>query len=83
MKGSVEKPGLATIAMSEILYKASESKKTVFVSLYQVTQDHAFDLLDPDYAEVQVLGDTQGKLNLKGLSQARIYVSICLNNGIF
>ncbi|KZV20008.1 hypothetical protein F511_26766 [Dorcoceras hygrometricum] len=55
MQGSIEKPGLATIAMSEILSKASESKKTVSVSLYEVTQDHAFDLLDPDYAEIQVM----------------------------
>ncbi|XP_073315863.1 kinesin-like protein KIN-10C [Primulina huaijiensis] len=72
IQGSIEKPGLATIAMSEILSKACESKKTVSVSLYLVTQDHAFDLLDPDCAEVHVLGDTQGKLNLKGLSQVKV-----------
>ncbi|XP_073127180.1 kinesin-like protein KIN-10C isoform X2 [Henckelia pumila] len=72
IQGSTEKPGLATLAMSEILSKASESKKTVSVSLYQVAQDHAFDLLDPDSAEVQVLDDTRGKLNLKGLSRVMV-----------
>lgn len=70
MKGSQEKPGLAVIAMSEILTKAKELGKSVYISLYDLTQEHAKDLLNPDHPTIQVLEDARGKINLKGLSQA-------------
>ncbi|KAL2550486.1 ATP binding microtubule motor family protein [Forsythia ovata] len=72
IQGSREKPGLAVMAMSEILSKAMEFGKSVSVSLYEVVQDHAYDLLDPKHPEVQILEGAQGKIHLKGLSQ--VYV---------
>lgn len=59
------------IAMSEILSKAKELGKSVSVSLYELTQEHVKDLLNPDHPAIQVLEDAQGKINIKGLSQAR------------
>ncbi|KAK6155684.1 hypothetical protein DH2020_009932 [Rehmannia glutinosa] len=73
-EGSQDKPGLAVIVMSEILSKAKELGKSVSISLYEVTQEHVKDLLNPDHPAIQVLEDAQGKINLKGLSQARIVI---------
>ncbi|GFP82235.1 kinesin-like protein kif22 [Phtheirospermum japonicum] len=67
-QGSQEKPGLAVIAMSEILAKAKEFGRSVSVSMYEITQEHVKDLLNPDYPTIQVLEDAHGKINLKGLS---------------
>lgn len=74
LKGSQEKPGLAVMAMSEILSKAMKFGKSVSVSLYEVIQEHAYDLLDPKHPEVQILEGAQGKIHFKGLSQASKYV---------
>ncbi|KAL6509301.1 hypothetical protein OROGR_022611 [Orobanche gracilis] len=38
IQGSQEKPGLAVIAMSEILTKAKELGKSVYISLYELTR---------------------------------------------
>lgn len=57
--------------MSDILSKANELGKSVSVSLYELTQEHVKDLLNPSRPAIQVLEDGQGKVNLKGLSQAR------------
>ncbi|CAI9760025.1 unnamed protein product [Fraxinus pennsylvanica] len=74
-KGSQEKPGLLVMAMSEILSKAMDFGKSVSVSLYEMIEDHAYDLLDPKHIEVQILEGPQGKIHLKGLSQASKYDS--------
>ncbi|KAL3653533.1 hypothetical protein CASFOL_003214 [Castilleja foliolosa] len=71
-QGSQEKPGLAVIAMSEILSKAKELGKSVYVSLYEITQEHVKDLLNPELSTVQVLEDAHGKINLKGLSLVQV-----------
>ncbi|CAA2981614.1 kinesin KIN-10C [Olea europaea subsp. europaea] len=42
------------MAISEILSKAMEFGKSVSVSLYEVIQDPAYDLLDPKHLEVAV-----------------------------
>ncbi|KAI3458135.1 hypothetical protein Pfo_014798 [Paulownia fortunei] len=72
IQGSQGKPGLAVIAMSEILSKAKELGKSVSVSLYELTQEHVKDLLNPDHPAIKVLEDAQGKINLKGLSQVSV-----------
>ncbi|XP_022888919.1 kinesin-like protein KIN-10C [Olea europaea var. sylvestris] len=71
-EGSQEKPGLAVRAISEILSKAMEFEMSVSVSLYEVIQDHAYDLLDPKHLEVQILEAAHGKIHLKGLSQVSV-----------
>ncbi|KAL0317798.1 UNVERIFIED_CONTAM: Kinesin-like protein KIN-10C [Sesamum angustifolium] len=72
IQGSPEKPGLAVLAMSEILSKARELRKSVSVSLYELSQDQAYDLLNPKHPAIQVLEDAHGKINLKGLSQVPV-----------
>ncbi|KAA8533711.1 hypothetical protein F0562_031228 [Nyssa sinensis] len=72
INGSEEKPGLAELAMAEILSMAEELGKLVSISFYEVFQDHVHDLLDPKRREVQVLEDAQGKIKLKGLSQVSV-----------
>ncbi|CAI9771919.1 unnamed protein product [Fraxinus pennsylvanica] len=72
IQGSREKPGLAVMAMSEILSEAMNSGKSVCVSLYEVIQEHAYDLLDPKHPQVKILEGAQGKTHLKGLSQVDV-----------
>ena len=74
-KGTKEKPGLAALAISEVLSMVKDNEKSVAISFYEVFQDHVYDLLDPMHPEVQVLEDAQGKIKLKGLSQASYLVS--------
>lgn len=69
LKGSDEKPGLATLAMAEILSMAEQNGKSIAISFYEVYQEHVHDLLDPKQPEVLVLED-KGKIQYKGLSQA-------------
>ncbi|XP_055827974.1 kinesin-like protein KIN-10C isoform X2 [Solanum dulcamara] len=74
IQGSVDKQGLAAMAIAEILSQTKDAEKAVmvFVSFYEVFQDHVYDLLDPNHPEVQVLEDSQGKIKLKGLSKATV-----------
>ena len=74
-KGTEEKPGLAALAIAEVLSMVEDNEKSVAISLYEVIQDHVYDLLDPTRPEVQVLEDAQGRIKLKGLSQASYLVS--------
>ena len=71
MKGSEEEPGLALLAMTEILSMAEDSGKLITISCYEILKDHAYDLLDPKRHEILVWEDiARGKIQLKGLSQA-------------
>ncbi|XP_059304778.1 kinesin-like protein KIN-10C isoform X1 [Lycium ferocissimum] len=72
IQGSVDKQGLAAMAIDEILSQTKDTKRAVFVSFYEVFQDHVYDLLDPNHPEVQVLEDSQGKIKLKGLSKVAV-----------
>ncbi|KAL6976935.1 hypothetical protein U1Q18_025722 [Sarracenia purpurea var. burkii] len=71
IQGTEEKQGLAILAIAEVLSMAENIEKSVAVSFYELIQDHVYDILDPTWPEVQVLGDASGKIKLKGLSQAR------------
>ena len=46
LKGSDEKPGLATLAIAKILSMAEQNGNFVTISFYEVYQEHVYDLLD-------------------------------------
>ncbi|KAA3459868.1 kinesin-like protein KIF22 isoform X3 [Gossypium australe] len=54
IQGSEGKPGLAVLAMAEILSLAEESRKLIAVSCYEILKDYAYDHLAPDRHEVPV-----------------------------
>ncbi|XP_027110282.1 kinesin-like protein KIN-10C isoform X2 [Coffea arabica] len=72
IQGAENKPGIAVMTMTELLSKAEETGKSVSISIFEVQQEHAYDLLDPKHSEVQVLEDCRGKINLKGLSKVPV-----------
>ncbi|XP_022972990.1 kinesin-like protein KIN-10C isoform X1 [Cucurbita maxima] len=69
IQGTIEKPGLASLSMNELLLMAKEKGKSIFISYYEVYVDHVYDLLDPKRPTVLVLDNGHGKIQLKGLSQ--------------
>lgn len=78
-KGIAEKPGLAEMAMDEILSVAEKNGNSVAISLYEVYQDRVSDLLDIKQPAVFVLEDAQGKIQLKGLSRVSYLVFLFTN----
>ncbi|XP_071706777.1 kinesin-like protein KIN-10C [Rutidosis leptorrhynchoides] len=68
MQGSEENHGLGMMVMDEILKSLGE-KHSVAVSIYEVFQNHVYDLLDSKNPEVHVLEDAQGNIKFKGLSE--------------
>lgn len=82
LKGSSEKPGLAALAMDEIIAMAEKNGCSITISSYEVYQDHIYDVLDPSRPEVFVQGDTQGNIRLKGLSQASYLVLSLYHSGV-
>lgn len=64
------------LAIAELLQLAADNGKLVFISLYEVDHDHVFDLLDSKQPQVFVLKDGQGRTQFKGLSQARLLITI-------
>ncbi|KAJ7969930.1 Kinesin-like protein [Quillaja saponaria] len=85
IQGSVKKPGLAVLAMDEILSRIEQNAKSVSISFYEANHhEHVYDLLDPERPEVFVFED-RAKLP-KGISQVlvrsnsefqRLYLSGC------
>lgn len=72
MKGSLEKFGLAMLAISEFLSVAEKNGKSIAVSFYEVdNQDHAADLLNPEQSPILVLED-HGRIQFKGLTHVKI-----------
>lgn len=69
LKGTEKIPGLAVMALTELLTKADETEKSISISLCEIFQEHVYDLLNSNHSEVQVLEDVGGKINLKQLSQ--------------
>lgn len=72
IQGSKENLGLGMLVMDEILKMVEGGKHAVAVSIYEVFQDHVYDLLDSKNPEVRVLEDAQGKIMLKGLSKVPV-----------
>lgn len=73
LQGSEQKPGLAILAMAEIISTAEMLGKSVMISMYEIYQEHAYDLLNPSRPAIMVMEDAQGRIQLKGLSQVRPY----------
>uniref|UniRef100_A0A7N0UGK4 Kinesin motor domain-containing protein n=1 Tax=Kalanchoe fedtschenkoi TaxID=63787 RepID=A0A7N0UGK4_KALFE len=76
IQGSGRNPGLAVLAMEEFLLMAGKAGLSVSVSYYEVYQEQVYDLLNKDKNAVFVLEDAQGKIQLKGLSQAFVETMI-------
>lgn len=83
IQGSQEKPGLAVMAMSDILAKSKELGKSVFVSLYELTQELVKDLLNPDHHAIQILEVAHGKVIIKGLSKVPVNSMLEFHNMYF
>lgn len=72
IQGSEENFGLGMLVMDEILKFVQGGKHTAAISIYEVFQDHVYDLLDSKNPEVQILEDAHGKIILKGLSKVPV-----------
>ncbi|GER51013.1 alpha/beta-Hydrolases superfamily protein [Striga asiatica] len=72
IQGTQGKPGLAMMAMAEILSKAEELGKSVSVSLYEMTQEHAKDLLNPEHPTIQVPVKSMSEFQNIYLSQGNL-----------
>ncbi|KAK8599472.1 hypothetical protein V6N13_077393 [Hibiscus sabdariffa] len=77
IQGSEEKPGLAVLAMAEILSMAEESGKLISISCYEISKDRVYDLLDPNRHEVLILEDVaRGKIAVKSIEEfQKLYFS--------
>ncbi|KAK8569543.1 hypothetical protein V6N13_046593 [Hibiscus sabdariffa] len=77
IQGSEGKPGLAVLAMAEILSMAEESGKLISISCYEISKDHAYDLLDPNRHEVLIWEDVaRGKIAVKSIEEfQKLYFS--------
>ncbi|CAL5185296.1 unnamed protein product [Lathyrus oleraceus] len=72
IQGSLEKFGLAMLAISEFLSVAEKNGKSIAVSFYEVdNQDHAADLLNPEQSPILVLED-HGRIQFKGLTHTTV-----------
>lgn len=69
IKGSEDKPGLAALAMAEILSAVEENGNLIAVSVYEVYQDNVLDVLDAN-KKVQLFENAHGYTELRGISQA-------------
>ncbi|KAH7557657.1 hypothetical protein JRO89_XS11G0197700 [Xanthoceras sorbifolium] len=54
IQGSDKEPGLAVLAVAEILYRVEEIGRSISISVYEISQDHVYDLLDPKRPAVPV-----------------------------
>ncbi|XP_010454675.1 PREDICTED: kinesin-like protein KIN-10C [Camelina sativa] len=72
IQGNESEFGLAILTMSEMLSMAEEKGNSVSVSVYEVSQEIVYDLLDQQKRVVTVLEGAQGKIQLKGLSQVPV-----------
>ncbi|XP_020872283.1 kinesin-like protein KIN-10C isoform X1 [Arabidopsis lyrata subsp. lyrata] len=70
--GNDRELGLTVLTMSEILSMAEERGDSVSVSVYEVSQETVYDLLDQEKRVVAVLEGAQGKIQLKGLPQVPV-----------
>ncbi|KAM0942057.1 putative plus-end-directed kinesin ATPase [Dioscorea sansibarensis] len=73
IQGSEENPGLAPMAVFELLALVEESGGgSVSISCYEVNQDHIYDVLELKEQEVLVLEDAGRRIQLKGLSRVPV-----------
>ncbi|EFH48342.1 hypothetical protein ARALYDRAFT_489253 [Arabidopsis lyrata subsp. lyrata] len=77
IQGNERELGLTVLTMSEMLSMAEERGDSVSVSVYEVSQETVYDLLGQEKRVVAVLEGAQGKIQLKGLSQATSLIFQC------
>lgn len=82
MQGSEENPGLAVMAISEILPIVEELGGLLTISCYEICQDRVYDLLEPKEHEVFIMEDAKRKIHLKGLSQV-FWELMCFRSFIY
>ncbi|KAF8053469.1 hypothetical protein N665_1411s0003 [Sinapis alba] len=72
IQGSEKEPGLVVLAMTEMLSMAAERGDSVWVSIYEVSQEIVYDISDQEKRVVSVLEGAHGKIQLKGLSKVLV-----------
>ncbi|KAL1226199.1 Kinesin-like protein KIN-10C [Cardamine amara subsp. amara] len=72
IQGNEKELGLAVLTMVEMLSMAEQRGNSISVSIYEVSQETVYDLLDQEKRMVSVLEGAQGKIQLKGLSQVPV-----------
>ncbi|CAN8277328.1 unnamed protein product [Cochlearia groenlandica] len=72
IQGSEKEHGVAVLTMAEMLSMVEERGNSIYVSVYEVSQETVFDVLDREKRAVSVLEGAQGKIQLKGLSQVHV-----------
>ncbi|ESQ31938.1 hypothetical protein EUTSA_v10005649mg, partial [Eutrema salsugineum] len=72
IQGSEREPGIAILAMTEMLSMAEERGESISVSIYEVSHETVYDILDREKRVVSVLEGAQGKIQLKGLSKVPV-----------
>lgn len=63
------------LALEKILAMADVSNRKVEVSFYEVYMDRCYDLLESKSSDLLVLEDSSGRVQLRGLAQARLISS--------
>ncbi|KAL2334729.1 hypothetical protein Fmac_015942 [Flemingia macrophylla] len=72
IQGSAERPGLAVLAVAELLSVTEKNGKSIAVSFYEVDhQERAVDLLNPEQPTILVFED-RGRIQFKGLTQVSV-----------
>jgi len=72
MEGGVNQPGLMPLALERIVEMAEVRGSKVEVSFFEVYMDRCYDLLEPKEADITVLDDGHGRIQLRGLAQVQI-----------
>ncbi|XP_021892055.1 kinesin-like protein KIN-10C isoform X2 [Carica papaya] len=72
IQGSEEEPGLAFLAVDEILSLAEKHEKLISISLYEICGDKIHDILISGSSTVSKVEVSQSKIHQKGLSQVTV-----------
>jgi hypothetical protein len=78
VQGGVNQPGLMPLALERIVEMAEVRGSKVEVSFFEVYMDRCYDLLEPKEADITVLDDGHGRIQLRGLAQVICTLLICL-----
>jgi kinesin family protein 22 len=78
VQGGVNQPGLMPLALERIVEMAEVRGSKVEVSFFEVYMDRCYDLLEPKEADITVLDDGHGRIQLRGLAQVIWHsLSVC------
>ncbi len=74
----MNEPGIMPLALERIVEMAEVRGSKVEVSFFEVYMDRCYDLLEPKEADITVLDDGHGRVQLRGLAQVICTLLICL-----